>query len=124
MMDDALEVIQTTLQQSDWLRPDQDLAFTKSFDSQVGPKTAVIWVHGLDQQQRIRLQGEYWSEGRNILEPSMEVIDTANSSIEEIRGLVEGFLRVQERKIAQSYAVRLLRHAAPSHNGVASHEVN
>lgn len=83
-------------------------AAVKNFDSAVGPKKALIWVsRHPDQEGNITVSGEFWSEGRNIVE-SNGLLLNVEMSIGQIPRRIEHFLKKLEVKIRDSYAVRLL----------------
>ncbi|MBU0501444.1 MAG: hypothetical protein KJ558_10135 [Gammaproteobacteria bacterium] len=72
----------------------------------VGPKAAHIYIH--ENAERIRLAGDYQSEGRNILSTCWAKISPgANDS--EAEGILSDFLAQVDRTIGESYAARLLR---------------
>ena len=79
----------------------------KSFKTAVGEKVAHVYLTRGDEYNRT-LQGDYRSEGRNILEPRCQLIPfTANAA--EVKTLVFAFISSIEAAIAESYAVKLMR---------------
>lgn len=77
----------------------------KSFQSAVGDKEGVVYFRSFIENYL--LEGTYYSEGRNCLEPHGVLIPkSANES--EILQLVNKFAVGIARAIAESYAVKLL----------------
>lgn len=81
----------------------------KEFDTAVGPKDAHVYLaeFGADCLN-FMLQGDYWSEGRNILEPDFALVPKACSQ-EALLQLVADFAERVDEKVNSSYAARLLR---------------
>lgn len=80
----------------------------RDYETAVGPKRAHAYVVDYSLTTgRMVLQGEYWSEGRNVLEPILRLIavpaDDAALDAEVVR-----FLDEADAHIRASYAVRLL----------------
>ena len=90
------------------LSPDGHTAIAfKSFKTAVGEKAAHVYLTRGDEYNRT-LQGDYRSEGRNILEPRGQLIPL-KASIDDVKALVDAFLLGIEFAIAESYAMKLLR---------------
>ena len=84
--------------------------WTKSYETAVGLKTAFAYgcfVSDTDgSDPRIWLCADYQSEGRNVLESCSNYVRPATPT-ERIPEVVASFLERVEKKIAESYAVRL-----------------
>lgn len=80
----------------------------KEFQTAVGPKVAHIYLTRGDGVQR-SLQGDYQSEGRNILEAWGRLVPV-DAEPDRVRQEVDQFVKDIERQIGQSYAARLLGH--------------
>jgi len=104
----------------DRLLPD---VLVKRYATAAGARQAVIRVearNGFDSANaRIRLPelaiwltGEYWSEGRNALDACFSLVG-AHASPEVILRKVDDYLGDVERRIAGSYAARLLHPVQP-----------
>lgn len=81
---------------------------TKMVATAVGSKNATIWVLYNPREGIVRLNGTYFSEGRNVLDACVRLIP-ADSGPDAVLAKVWEFLGQVERSIAESYAVRLLR---------------
>lgn len=78
----------------------------KQYETAVGSKQAQAYLRtGHDY---VSLDGVYWSEGRNILESSGVLIPKTACST-QVRSLAGQFADRVERKVRESYAVRLLQ---------------
>lgn len=105
--ENARNAARAAVEAAGW-RMEGDLIAEKQFDSAVGPKKALIWIgRGADQVGNFSVTGEFWSEGRNILEPRGLILNV-DTPAEKVAGLVERFTQDLEAKIQDSYAVRLL----------------
>lgn len=83
----------------------------KYFDTIVGPKQALAWCFPINSGTALRMTGEYWSEGRNVLSTCM--IDLpADAEQAEIAQAVERWVAMANKDVSQSYAARLLRSCA------------
>ncbi len=81
---------------------------TKSYDTAVGRKAAIVWLSPARPGDNNRtLSGEYQSEGRNILGASLELIPV-DADAATIERQTRKFMAHAERMVAESYAVRLL----------------
>jgi hypothetical protein len=106
-----LDAIWATLEGTGWKRDDIVPAATKMVDTYVGQKTATIWIgQQLDQVNNFSVSAEYWSEGRNIASADGLILNLEDT-LEEVRASVKRFLGQVECRIAESYAVRLMRAA-------------
>ena len=100
------------LQSNGWIlfeRPCAALAY-KRYKSAVGPKEAQVYFSGKDDGYNRLLSGQYYSQGRNILEPGGQLIPN-NCNAHALYELVMKFTENLELTMADSYAVRLLRNS-------------
>ena len=89
------------------LSPDGHTAIAyKHFATAVGEKVAHVYLTAGDGNRT--LQGDYRSEGRNILEPRGQLIPLT-ASADQVKSLVVAFLTDIDNAIAESYAVKLMR---------------
>lgn len=102
--------ISTTIQQrlcaKGWTQSDAAIA-TKDYETAAGGRTAIAFLSPGDGINYV-LQGDYQSEGHNILEPRGQLIpvDVKPDALEKI---IETFILDTGKAIEDSYAVRLLR---------------
>lgn len=81
----------------------------KDFQTAVGQKEALVYLAPWGPAEpNCVLQGQYYSEGRNILEASSMLIPKIGNVLAAGQ-LVQQFTKATEHKILQSYAVKLLR---------------
>jgi hypothetical protein len=81
----------------------------KQYETAVGIKEAHAYLGPIKTNyHNVSLDGVYWSEGRNILEPSVVLIPK-NADGALVRSLVGQFANRAESTVRESYAVRLLR---------------
>ena len=100
-------LIVQTLSSYGWSPCDGYAICLKSFDSAVGKKEASVSLSKGDGFNRT-LSGYFLSEGRNALEPS-DVLIPIGADFETVRGLIERFATVTDRRVSETYAVRLYR---------------
>lgn len=106
---DAAATIKGLMQSLGWAVSCGPCLVSKTFDTAVGPKDAVVYLSPQDPSGRSRvLFGVYWSEGTNILQ-SRPVLVPVGAEPVEVKRLATEFVRGVESAIADSYAVRLLR---------------
>ena len=87
----------------------------KIYDTAVGAKLATIWLSPPNPASaRMTLSGYYYSEGRNILESCVQLID-ANAGLAQCMEVVDKFALQVEKAVAGSYAVRLHQLGIGSH---------
>ena len=79
---------------------------TKDFDTAVGPKTAYLYLTPAGAGC-YKLQGEYLSEGRNIL-ATLESTCLESSSDDALQSALLTVLNQAEKMVDHSYARRLL----------------
>lgn len=80
----------------------------KGYETAVGRKTAHAYLGQLSPEtENFLLTGDYWSEGRNVLDPAITLIPKAAIGA-ELQACVDRFARSAETFIGQSYAVKLL----------------
>lgn len=83
----------------------------KYFDTVVGPKQALAWCFPINSGTALRMTGEYWSEGRNVLSTCM--IDLpVDAEQAAIARAVERWVAMAAKGVSQSYAASLLRSCA------------
>ena len=99
-------VVQARLCERGWRRRNGTGIADKVFDTAVGPKVANAYFSGPDAFA-FALRGDYWSEGRNILEPNGTLIPRA-ASMDTVLRLVDRFVARVDETVAGSYAVRRL----------------
>jgi len=108
-MEEITQFICNYLQSNGWIlfeRPCAALAY-KRYKSAVGPKEAQVYCSGKDDGYNYLLSGQYYSQGRNILEPEGQLIPI-NCNSHALYELLMKFTENVELTIADSYAVRLL----------------
>lgn len=81
---------------------------TKEYLTAVGYRQAQAYLGDWPSSNVAVLRGSYWSEGRNILEPLWETISVEADS-ETIRRHVDRFVAELEGRVAESYAMKLIR---------------
>ncbi|MNR71865.1 hypothetical protein D3C71_25440 [compost metagenome] len=83
----------------------------KTFDTAVGPKEALVYLtNSRDDDPNRTLQGDYQSEGRNVLEPHGVLLPKAAEPV-MVDALVDKFVAGAERAVGESYAARLRNQA-------------
>lgn len=104
--DEISTIIQTRLRAQGWTPSNAAIA-TKDYDTAAGGRTAIVFLSPGDGFNYV-LQGDYQSQGRNILEPRAQLIpvDVTPDALEKI---IETFILDTGKAIEESYAVRLLR---------------
>lgn len=105
----AAEVVLVKMVQAGWVMDAKDrTAFTKEYQTAVGPKTAIANLRqGTDSY---RIEGLYYSEGRNVLSTST-VYFPKTCLVANVAKHVEAFVADCESRIDQSYARRLVQTA-------------
>lgn len=80
----------------------------KSYETAIGAKTALAYVaHNAADDPNRTLLGDYWSEGRNILSTSSQLLPKSASD-EEVRVLARRFAKAVDAAVGESYGVRVL----------------
>lgn len=81
----------------------------KTYPTAVGPKEAQVYlaVFGAEDPNYV-LQGQYYSEGRNVLAGDSVLIPKAADG-EQVRRLTDQFAAAAEATVLDSYAARLYR---------------
>lgn len=83
----------------------------KQYETAVGIKEAQACLGNLTSSvDNASLDGQYWSEGRNVLESAVVLIPK-NADGEQVRSLARQFADQADTAVLQSYAARLLRDA-------------
>ena len=83
----------------------------KQYETAVGIKEAQAYLGNLPSSvDNASLDGQYWSEGRNVLESAVVLIPK-NADGEQVRSLATQFADQADTAVLQSYAARLLRNA-------------
>jgi hypothetical protein len=92
-----------------WTPVDGTAIASKTYATAVGPKTAHIYLadYGPDCVN-VALEGDYRSEGRNILEPCITLLPRSAQGI-LLSEVVKQFAQRIDDTVASSYAGRLLR---------------
>jgi len=80
----------------------------KLYLTAVGYKQALVYLEDWPNSNVAVLTGDYWSEGRNILESLRETI-SVEADGETICRQVDRFVAQLDAKVAESYAMKLLR---------------
>ena len=79
----------------------------KTYDTAVGAKLATVWLSPPNPASTWRsLNGYYYSEGRNILENCVELIE-ADATPAQCISVADKFALQVEKAVASSYAVRV-----------------
>ena len=82
---------------------------SKDYATVVGTKQAIAYLEGdRSSDPNLALKGQYYSEGRNVLEPRSVLIPKA-SSVDAAIELARAFAAGVDERVAQTYAVKLLR---------------
>lgn len=101
-------VIQTLLEQG-WSAEIFTAIASKNDATAVGTKQAHAYLEsGRSSDPNLVLKGVYYSKGRNVLEPRSVLIPKA-SSVDVAIELTRVFAASVDERVAQTYAVRLLR---------------
>lgn len=105
-------LIQQRLVALGWTGTPYTAVASKTFLTAVGERVAHAYVYewGKDAPQG-SLVGDYWSEGRNCLEPHA-VLFPKDGTEEVIRQAVDDFATKVDAVVSQTYAARLLRQSA------------
>lgn len=91
-----------------WQSADGAAIACKEYETAVGRKTANAYLGQLrPETENFLLTGDYWSEGRNVLDPAITLIAKAANGV-ELQTCVDRFAKSAETFIGQSYAVKLL----------------
>ncbi|TAL80699.1 MAG: hypothetical protein EPN77_19365 [Candidimonas sp.] len=85
-----------------------DLLASKEYDSVVGAKQAVVWMNFDTAYDQFFLNGSFVSAGEDVLAICFSCIRNG-SETHVVESLVDDFVAQAEKRIAGSYAVRLLR---------------
>lgn len=102
-------IIAQELAMHGWLPVDDITLASKLFDTAAGAKEAFVYLDAsAPEDPNNLLHGQYWSEGRNILE-SHCVLIPKGADAATVRELAATFVRRAEDAVGCSYAVRLLR---------------
>lgn len=105
------EIAIDAIREAGWEPTDGPAAGRREYATVVGLKQALIWIgRRPDQAGNISVAGEFWSEGRNVLE-HRGVLLNVEMRPGQVAGRVAQFLRLVEEGIQQSFAVRLLASA-------------
>ena len=81
----------------------------KSFDTAVGPKDATLYIsRSSDDEPALWLYAQYYSEGRNILEPMATQLSLSASACDQAQRFFK-FLSSLETRVSQSFAARLFK---------------
>jgi hypothetical protein len=81
----------------------------KIYPTAVGPKEAQVYLADFGAQEvNLVLQGQYYSEGRNILAADSVLIPKA-ADCELVRRLADQFAAAAEASVLDSYAARLFQ---------------
>jgi putative DNA primase/helicase len=102
---DVHGIVAETLLECGWLASNSSAIGFKSFDTVVGVKQAQAYLSKGDGFNRT-LNGEYQSEGRNVLS-SKGVLIPVNADADTVRRLACQFARQADLAVAESYAASL-----------------
>jgi len=80
----------------------------KDYESAVGLKRAVVWITYDAECKQFWMHGEFTSAGEDVLATCYSCISAAADQ-NTVSNAVDSFVADAERRIAGSYAVRLLR---------------
>ena len=81
---------------------------SKTFETAVGPKQALVYLAEFGPSENLMLQGQYWSEGSNALEPHC-VLVSRTASFEQLQQVATEFARKADSVVSETYAAKLLR---------------
>ncbi len=98
-----------------WISLDGAAIAEKTYQTAVGEKAALVYLTDWRKGFAL-LSGNYWSEGRNILEPHTVTLDYGTEPV-ALRQQVDRFVSDLDKAVGESYAVKLLR---PFNGGDAS----
>lgn len=111
-MQDLISSIVAHLVRFGWTPLSGTAIAQKTYDTAVGPKTAFVYLsRSAEDDPNRTLQGDYWSEGRNILEPQC-VLLPKSADAPELQRLVEKFAAQADKTVSGSYAARLIQAAS------------
>jgi hypothetical protein len=82
---------------------------TKTFATAVGPKQAHARVRLLTAGNVIHIDGDYWSEGRNVI--AVETRNAVAGDLTAAEDQAMAFCDAVEAQVDQTYAVRLAKTA-------------
>lgn len=103
--------VRRLLQTHGWALLDSTAVACRDFRTAVGIKRAFVYLADFGPgSANVMLQGDYRSEGRNILE-SRSVLIPKDASPRAVRELVAQFATSAYRGVRDSYAARLLQAA-------------
>lgn len=103
------EAVVNVLQRNGWAPCKGPSLAAKTFQTAVGPKTAYAYMplpRNADAHQTLFAQ--YWSEGRDILEPHGALV-LKDCALDELQAMALRFAATIDAVVSQSYAARLLR---------------
>lgn len=90
---------------------------SKVYQTAVGPKQALVFLKDFGRDSvSFMLSGEYYSEGRNVLEPRSVLIPKIADE-QTVSMHVDAFATQADEAVSQSYAARLLFRADGSQRG-------
>lgn len=106
MLQTIRDIVAQALLAKGWSVSNSTAIALKSYDTAVGKKEAHAYVSQGDAYH-ITLFGAYYSEGRNILEPSGQLISILADEA-TVRAAAEFFAASVDNAVVTSYAGRLL----------------
>lgn len=98
-----------------WMSLDGTAIAEKTYQTAVGEKSALVYLSDWCGSNVAHVTGQYWSEGRNIIEPLMAIL-AYETKPDAIRHQVDRIVSDLDKAVAESYAVKLLR---PTNKGDA-----
>lgn len=104
--DDIRQSVTDRLVALGWTRTNGTAIARKSYETAVGPKEALAYLQ--HWPEAMVLAGEYWSEGSNILSTCTARFPLAGDNA-SLAAQVDAFVAEADRRVRESYAVRLLR---------------
>lgn len=107
MSEPLRKTISDELLKHGWTLDEGSAIASKFYATAVGKKQAHLYLTGKDASGCSLIVGEYFSEGRNALEPHAAFVP-GSVSHDQIQGIVARFARNADAVIAQTYAVKLL----------------
>ena len=91
-----------------WQAHDGTAIAQKTFATATAPKVAHVYLSACPSGA-FTIQGDYQSEGRNVLESAL-VLLPAGASIETATAAAQKFAADCDARVSKTYAVRLLAH--------------
>lgn len=102
------QAIVAGLVESGWTARNSTAIASKSFDTAVGQKEALVFLESWGDSPNFVVGGQYYSEGRNALS-STSVFIRKDASEAEAQRLASVFAAQADAAVGETYAMRLAR---------------